>query len=63
MTMDDRTLDATLAAYDALKDILNAADGGHPYNAHELEDEFGPVLEELRKVLLANGIVPPGEDA
>ena len=33
-------LEACVCLHDALKDIINAADNGNPYNVTELQDEF-----------------------
>ena len=45
------------ALYDALKDILNAADNGEAYTTEELESIFGPVLGQAREA----GITGSGE--
>lgn len=48
---------AAEALYDALKDIVNAADNGEFYTDEELKTIFSPVLEEARKA----GITGKGE--
>ena len=63
--MDGFEKSRLLAAYGALKDILNAADGDSPYLPQELlnpENDFLASLAALREVLIANGVIPKGED-
>jgi hypothetical protein len=50
-------LDALLECAEALKEIVNAAGNGHPYNKTELTDLFAPHLSKLS----ATGIQLEGE--
>lgn len=64
--MDGFEKSKLLAAYEALKDITNAAGGDDPYMPSELlnpDNGFLDALRGLREVLIGNGVVPRGEDA
>jgi len=60
--MDKSTIDALLAAYDDLKEIITAADNGQDYTAEELQTGF-TAIHKVRAELLRVGVVPPGEIA
>lgn len=49
--MDAKIQHALEEGRDALRDIINAAGNGQPYDAEQLERLFSPALEEIREVL------------
>lgn len=44
-------IEALRQSAQALKDIINAANNGEPYNAQELEDLFTPAYAESVRVI------------
>jgi len=52
---------AAQEGYEALKDIINAAGGGAPYEVDELESDFLPLLGLIRRTIIENGGVLENE--